>query len=150
MSPSTRGGRANSAYLTLPNMDLISSVPGLDEVVYKSRITLPIHGFLFHIHLLPREVMEGTSEPQHVLSGLLNRAIASPYWILCILCAFITLATRIKPAYLKSKLENQTETPAKDIPTIPYYLPYVGHAPPFGWDFDGLLAKARSITSNHT
>lgn len=91
--------------------------------------------------------MEGM-QTQHVLSGLVNRTSASPYWALFILCAFVTLVTRIKTGYLKSKLENQTESPTKDIPILPYYLPYLGHGPSFGWDFDGLLAKARDTAKD--
>jgi hypothetical protein len=87
--------------------------------------------------------MEGTIQPQHVLSGLVNRASAPLYWAFFILFAFVALVTRVRTGYLKSKLENQTELPTKDIPILPYYLPFLGHGPSFGWDFDGLLAKAR-------
>lgn len=87
--------------------------------------------------------MEAPIQDPRPLSRILSLVSASPYWFFLVLCSLATVLTRIRTGYVKSKLQNQTETPSKDIPILPYWLPYLGHGPAFGWDFDGLLAKGR-------
>ncbi|KAG0648054.1 hypothetical protein D0Z07_5857 [Hyphodiscus hymeniophilus] len=67
---------------------------------------------------------------------------------LFVVCILVTVVTRIKTGFLKSKLEHIVDTPSKKIPILPYWLPYLDHGPAFGWDFDGLLAKGRNSTKD--
>ena len=89
--------------------------------------------------------MEGSTYHQTILSWGFELVLASPYWSCLFAFALIALMTRIKTGYLRSKLQDQTDTASKAIPILPYWLPYLGHGPAFGWDFDGLLARGRFV-----
>ncbi|KAL2073347.1 hypothetical protein VTL71DRAFT_10671 [Oculimacula yallundae] len=92
--------------------------------------------------------MEGSLRLHEILSTLKNHVKASPYFTTFVLLSFWVLFTRLRTGIEKSKRQNQTSAPEKNIPILPYWIPFIGHAPEFAWSFDDLLVKGRDTTKD--
>jgi hypothetical protein len=80
------------------------------------------------------------------LSGLVSRVIMdSPYICFFTICALSCLCLRIWTGYQNARIQSNATASEKEIPTLPYWLPYFGHAPALAWSFDNLLAKGRFV-----
>lgn len=99
--------------------------------------------------MLQPVVMDESSGLHSVILGLRNQAKPSPFFTTFILLSIWVLFTRLRTGLEKSTRENQVSTPEKKIPILPYWIPYIGHAPEFAWSFDDLLAKGRSVPNFH-
>jgi hypothetical protein len=78
-----------------------------------------------------------------LLTSLTTQTTTHPLLTSLLLIPAILLAVRIQTGARKTRLENETDTEEKDVPILPYWLPYVGHAPAFAWSFDGILTWGR-------
>lgn len=88
----------------------------------------------------------GTSlHTNDILLSLRARAQASPIFSVFLLCSLLVLFTRLRTGYSNSKQQSQVTASQKPIPILPYWLPYIGHAPSFAWSFDDLLTKGRLV-----
>lgn len=87
--------------------------------------------------------MEDLLDFHNVISGLKVQAKSSPYFTTFVLLSIWVLFTRLATGLQKAKRQNQVSVTEKRIPTLPYWIPYIGHAPAFAWSFDDLLAKGR-------
>lgn len=56
------------------------------------------------------------------------------------------LTVRVRTGYAKTRLQNETSAAEKEIPILPYWIPYLGQALGFAWDNDTLLTKGRLVT----
>jgi hypothetical protein len=81
-----------------------------------------------------------------IFHDLLTQAKNAPYLTTFTACSIILLYTRLKSGYLKWKHENEVDAPSKPIPILPYWIPYLGHGPEFGWSFDDLLTRGRFVS----
>tara|TARA_R110002060_G_scaffold50137_1_gene60989 strand:+ start:1258 stop:1644 length:387 start_codon:yes stop_codon:yes gene_type:complete len=99
--------------------------------------------------MLQQVVMDESSGFHSVILGLRNQAKSSPFFTTFILLSIWVLVTRLRTGLEKSKRENQASTSKKKIPVLPYWIPYIGHAPEFAWSFDDLLTKGRSVATMH-
>jgi hypothetical protein len=79
--------------------------------------------------LISQEVMAETLSFYEGPPGLTNRALASTFLGFFALCTFICLFTGLRSGYVKSRHENEVDSPTKEIPILPYWLPYLGNAP---------------------
>lgn len=57
--------------------------------------------------------------------------------------ALVLKLTRIITGREHAPLQNETATEEKDVPVLPYWLPYVGHALHYAWSFDDLATWGR-------
>ena len=87
--------------------------------------------------------MTSPLEMEDAFSRLANYTMYSPYITIFTICALYLVFMRVWTGYLNSQIQNDATSSEKEIPIMPYWLPYLGHAPAMGLDFDGLLAKAR-------
>jgi hypothetical protein len=82
---------------------------------------------------------------QDALSGLVSRVVSAPFIAFFTLSALCCLCLRIWTGYQNSRIQSDSTSSEKEIPILPYWLPYVGHAPSFALSFDNLLIKARFV-----
>ncbi|PVH84582.1 cytochrome P450 [Cadophora sp. DSE1049] len=92
--------------------------------------------------------MDESSGLHSVILSLGTQAKSSPYFTTFLLLSLWVLFTRLRTGLEKSKRQNQVSTSEKNIPILPYWIPYIGHAPEFAWSFDDLLAKGRNTTKD--
>lgn len=82
---------------------------------------------------------------QDALSGLVSRVMSAPFIAFFTLSALYCLCLRIWTGYQNSRIQGDSSSSAKEIPILPYWLPYVGHAPSFALSFESLLIRARFV-----
>ncbi|KAL5324197.1 hypothetical protein ACEPPN_008741 [Leptodophora sp. 'Broadleaf-Isolate-01'] len=92
--------------------------------------------------------MEASPALPRIISTLKTQAKSSPYLTTFLVLSLWVLFTRLRTGFEKSKRQNQVSAPEKKIPILPYWIPYIGHAPEFAWSFDDLLAKGRDTTKD--
>ena len=78
-----------------------------------------------------------------LITSLTHHTTSHPILTSLLLIPAFLLAVRIQTGARNSRIQNETDAEEKDIPILPYWLPYVGHAPQFAWSFDGLLTWGR-------
>jgi hypothetical protein len=84
---------------------------------------------------------------QDALSGLVGRVMSAPFITFFTISALYCLCLRIWTGYQNSHIQSDSASSEKEIPIMPYWLPYLGHAPSFALSFDNLLIKARFVFS---
>jgi TRAP-type C4-dicarboxylate transport system permease small subunit len=89
--------------------------------------------------------MDAAPAMQDALSGLVSRVMDSPYTSFFTICALLCLFTRIWTGYQNFRIQSDTTSSEKNVPIMPYWLPYLGHAPAFALSFDNLIAKGRFV-----
>ncbi len=87
--------------------------------------------------------MDGMSKPQTLLLVLASYGRASPSLTIFASFGVLLVFTRLLTGLMKMKQQNTTDPAEKKVPILPYWLPYIGHAPSFAWSFDDLLAWGR-------
>lgn len=80
-----------------------------------------------------------------VLLGVGAQARAAPFLTVFVSLTILLVFTRIWTAFAKIRQQQNTSPSEKPIPILPYWIPYIGHAPSFAWSFDDLLAWGRSV-----
>jgi hypothetical protein len=78
-----------------------------------------------------------------LLTSLSHHISSHPILTSLLVVPAILLAVRIQTGSRKTRVQNETDAEEKDIPILPYWLPYVGHAVQFAWSFDELLTWGR-------
>jgi hypothetical protein len=86
---------------------------------------------------------------ENALSKLASHARYSPFLTFFTICVLYCLFTRIWTGYQNSRIQSNATSPGKETPIMPYWLPYLGHAPSFGRSFDNLPVKARFVSPIH-
>lgn len=89
--------------------------------------------------------MGETSSLRAVLSGIVAQARAAPFLTAFASLALLVTFTRTWTAYAKSREQQNTGPSEKKVPILPYWIPYIGHAPSFAWSFDDLLTWGRLV-----
>jgi hypothetical protein len=81
--------------------------------------------------------------PDNFIRALVTQAFNWPVSTLFGLCALLVVAVRVRTGQAQSRRQSETSAAEKEIQILPYWLPYIGHAPEVAWSLPGLLAKGR-------
>ncbi|KAF8863494.1 cytochrome P450 [Acephala macrosclerotiorum] len=92
--------------------------------------------------------MGETSPLTTALSWVAAQAHAAPFLTIFASLALLVTFTRTWTAYAKFREQHNTSPSEKKIPILPYWIPYIGHAPSFAWSFDDLLAWGRDTSTD--
>ncbi|KUJ18102.1 cytochrome P450 [Mollisia scopiformis] len=92
--------------------------------------------------------MDNTLHQRSYLLELTNYARTAPFLTASASCALFLILTRLWTGFVKARRQSNTGPPEKQVPILPYWLPYVGHAISFAWSFDDMLAYGRDITTD--
>jgi hypothetical protein len=91
--------------------------------------------------------MDEHERPGSASLRLLTHLSLSPYatvFIIFTLGALLVLFTRICKGYSKNRQESEGQNPEK-ITILPYWIPYIGHAPSAALSLDGLVTQGRYV-----
>lgn len=66
------------------------------------------------------------------------------YVAICLLLATVCVVTRIVTGQ-RSNLSSEDVSKPKDVPIVPYFVPWLGSAISFGLRFQDFLAEAQSV-----
>jgi len=69
---------------------------------------------------------------------------SATYAAICLLLATVCVVTRIVTGQRSNLNSDDISTP-KDVPVVPYFVPWLGSAISFGLQFQGFLAEAQSV-----
>jgi hypothetical protein len=69
---------------------------------------------------------------------------SATYVAICLLLATVCVVTRIVTGQ-RSNLNSEDVSKPKDVPIVPYFVPWLGSAIPFGLRFQDFLADAQSV-----
>jgi hypothetical protein len=66
------------------------------------------------------------------------------YAAICLFLATVCIVTRIVTGQ-RSNLNSEDDSKPKDVPDVPYFVPWLGSAIPFGLRFQDFLSEAQSV-----
>jgi hypothetical protein len=66
------------------------------------------------------------------------------YAAICLFLVTVCVVTRIVTGQ-RSNLNSEDVSKPKDVPVVPYFVPWLGSAIPFGFRFQDFLAEAQSV-----
>ena len=76
--------------------------------------------------------------------GISPGSYSATYAAICLLLATVCVVTRIVTGQ-RSNLNSEDVSKPKDVPIVPYFVPWLGSALSFGLRFQDFLADAQSV-----